>query len=114
MKNETYLIADAEHPLVTTDSVWDEMLLYNIHLQKRETVYGAFYKITAKQINENTLCCELSGGQKVVLMVCLALYSPATRIRFLDLEHALDAEKLQAVKVLIKSSGKQACFGNEA
>ncbi len=111
---ETYLIANAAHPIITTDRIGDEMLLYNIGAEKQPLVFEMFSMITAKRITEDTLSRELSGGQKVVLMVCLALVSPAARLRFLDLEHALDADKLLAIKSLIAESGKQVRYGSEA
>ncbi|NLM90537.1 MAG: hypothetical protein GX179_05030, partial [Candidatus Cloacimonetes bacterium] len=49
---------------------------------------------------------ELSGGQKVILMALLAIYSPAPKIRFVNLLNALDPKRRDAIQSLIRNSGK--------
>jgi ABC-type Mn2+/Zn2+ transport system ATPase subunit len=104
---DKYLIADARHPLISTDKLWDEMLLYNIREQNAEQLKRTFWEITGKEICESSLLQELSGGQKVILMALLALLSPASRIVFIELELSLDAPKLARLKQEIVQSEKE-------
>jgi len=75
---------------------------------------GAFELISAKALSGNSLLSELSGGQKVILMACLAVFSPARRICFIDLEHSLDPLRHEVVMELIEGSGKETCFRDPA
>jgi hypothetical protein len=110
---DKYLIADARHPLISTDKLWDEMLLYNIREQNAEQLKRTFWEITGKEICESSLLQELSGGQKVILMALLALLSPASRIMFIELELSLDAPKLARLKQEIVQSEKEIIFATD-
>ncbi len=109
---ERYLTLDAEHPLVCTDRVYDEMILYNLAEEDRGLLFSDFSRLTGKKIDEESSLTALSGGQKVILMVLLALYSPARAIRFENLSHNLDAEKDRALRSLIAASDKDILLGD--
>jgi ABC-type multidrug transport system ATPase subunit len=104
---KNYLLADAEHPLICTDKVWDELLLYNIAPRRAEALFADFFELTDKRLNENYILKHLSGGQKVILMALLALHSPARRICFMNLERSLDPDKAARLQDLIRRSGKE-------
>lgn len=101
------LIADAARPLLCGQELWEEMLLYNIPRERQAELCATFTGITGKAVDEGSNISELSGGQKVILMACLAVFSPAEALCFIDLEHSLDTEKYAAVLNLLHSSGKR-------
>ncbi len=103
---KSYLIADGQHPLVCTDLVRDELILYNLGKAEKALLFADFERITSKEIDEKSKVEALSGGQKVMLMALMALYSPAPRIEFLHLTHSLDTDKAAEILDLIKQSGK--------
>lgn len=103
---KSYLIADGQHPLVCTDLVRDEFILYNLGTKEEALLFRDFERITAKKIDRESALDALSGGQKVVLMALLALYSPALRIEFVDLTHSLDEDKAAEILALIEKSKK--------
>lgn len=104
--NTGYYIADAAHPLICTGPLWEELLLCHIHSERHAELCECFERISGKAIRPGSILSELSGGQKVILMLCLAVISPAQSICFIDLEHSLDPAKLTAAVELIGSSGK--------
>jgi ABC-type lipoprotein export system ATPase subunit len=97
-----YLICDVSYPLITNASFNEEILLYNIETHKKASMALDFYDTTGKQLRQDSDISLLSGGQKVVLMVLLALYSPAEKILFLNLQHSLDRERLKAIEITIE------------
>ncbi len=99
------LIADANRPLIC-HTVRDELLLYNIDAQGESAVFQLFETLSGKHIDRECFADELSGGQKVLLMLCLALNSPAQRIIFKDLPHALDDKRRELAQSLIRQSSK--------
>lgn len=101
-----YLIADAAHPLITSGPVWQELLLYAIPAEREAELYACFESISGKALGPSDLLGRLSGGQKVILMACMAIFSPARRICFADLEHSLDSARFEAVLKMIEASGK--------
>lgn len=109
--NTGFLIADASHPLISMGPVYEELILYNITGVAEEKLLASFATISGKTLKTSDLLCELSGGQKVILMACLALYSPASRIEFCDLRHSLDSEKYEQLRGLISSFDKEIRFG---
>ena len=104
---KSYLIADGQHPLVCTDLVRDEIILYNLGTEESARLFAEFERITAKKIDFGSKLDALSGGQKVVLMALLALHSPAPRIEFLHLTHSLDEDIVIQILDLIKQSRKE-------
>jgi len=108
--NTGFYIADAAHPLICTGPLWEELLLCHIPSERHAELYTSFERISGKAIHGNSILSELSGGQKVILMLCLALYSSAQNIRFIDLEHSLDPARLSAAMELIGESGKEIQF----
>lgn len=100
------LIADAARPLLCGQELWEEMLLYNIHPEQHTELGALFTGITGKAIAQNSILNELSGGQKVIMMACLATLSPAKALCFIDLEHSLDPDRFAAVMSMILNSGK--------
>jgi ABC-type lipoprotein export system ATPase subunit len=101
--SEHYLICDASCPLVTNSSLDEEALLYNLDENKLQTLTVDFFKLTGKRLKPESETSSLSGGQKVVLMVLLALHSPAEKILFANLTVSLDKERLAAITKLIEN-----------
>ncbi len=102
-----YLIADANHPLITTGSFKTEARLYNLDAVAQARLFSSYKKICSKSLDASTLLTSFSGGEKVVLMALLALFCPAPRICFIDLWHALDPDKRIILKELISKSPKE-------
>jgi hypothetical protein len=100
--SEYYLVCDVSYPLITSSSLFEESLIYNIENHKRVSLALDFFDITGKQLRQDSDISTLSGGQKVVLMVLLALYSPAQNICFYKLQHSLDADRLKAINSIIE------------
>jgi len=101
-----YLSADAAHPLITHGAFKVEALLYNLQEAALNQVRDNFRLICGKDLYPETNISQLSGGEKVVLMVLMALCCPATHLRFIGIWHALDAEKRLALHALIQASAK--------
>ncbi|HNQ42998.1 MAG TPA: hypothetical protein PKI59_01140 [Candidatus Cloacimonadota bacterium] len=103
---QCYLIADAAHPLVSGETLQEELILYNLQDEARTSLYDKFYALTGIRLHRDYPVNNLSGGQKVILMAYLCLYSPAEKICFIDLEHALDSDNLTAIHNDVRISGK--------
>jgi ABC-type multidrug transport system ATPase subunit len=97
----THLICDARHPLITPWRLADEALLYQINGRDLERLAHEFATLSGRRIAPQSRIGELSGGQKVMLMVLLALLSPARKIMFVDLGHSLDSSKQPLIRALI-------------
>ncbi|MCB5229881.1 MAG: hypothetical protein LHW44_07460 [Candidatus Cloacimonetes bacterium] len=111
MDNNTgFLFANANHALICSGPLWEEMLLYNIREEDQDRLLASFTAISGKAISPTDIISQLSGGQKVILLACLALYSPAPRLHFVDLKHSLDADKYAHTLQILQDSGKQLHF----
>jgi len=97
-----YLICNASSPLISDGLLREELLLYNISSDKWEALTQEFGEITGKQLSPDDEIGTLSGGQKVLLMCFLALYSPAPKILFIDLWRSLDERNRQKIENLLK------------
>ncbi|HOI01173.1 MAG: hypothetical protein WBK79_05115 [Candidatus Cloacimonas acidaminovorans] len=106
MIHKDYLWADANIPLISCDRLRDELLIYNLDESATANLIDQFEKLTGKTIDKFYKIEELSGGQKVILMALLAIYSPAPKIRFVNLLNALDPKRRDAIQSLIRNSGK--------
>ncbi len=106
MIHKDYLWADANIPLISCDRLRDELLIYNLDESATANLIDQFEKLTGKKIDKFYKIEELSGGQKVILMALLAIYSPAPKIRFVNLLNALDPKRQDAIQSLIRNSGK--------
>jgi ABC-type lipoprotein export system ATPase subunit len=104
-----YLICDARCPLISGGLLREETILYNIPPASLPDLLGEFLSLTGKALDLDSPIAILSGGQKVLLMCLLALYSPAKAIIFADLWHSLDEENRARVGELIQrlGSGKE-------
>lgn len=111
---KTYLLADAEHPILCKDQISEEMILYNIKGDIALELFTEYERICGKSISFDTQLSVLSGGQKVLLMALLALYSPAGAIRFLHLQHSLDESKAEALDELFTKSKKSIVLDEES
>ncbi len=98
----THLICDGNQPLITKATLQEEAMLYNLRPEVLQEVITLFKQITDKEIASETDISQLSGGQKVVLMILLALHSNAKKILLLNAKSALDPERSDAVQTLIK------------
>lgn len=98
---ERYLICDGKHPLLSSETLWDEILLYNLSAPMFSAMLQHFQSITGKSLRANSQIMQLSGGQKTLLMFLLAYYSPASRILFVNLMDNLDSTNRIIVNYLI-------------
>ena len=106
MIHKEYLLADADVPLISRDELRDELIIYNIDNSTTNQLITQFEQLTGKTIDRSYKVNELSGGQKVILMVLLVIYSPAPKIRFKNLMQSLDSKRREAIQNLINSCGK--------
>jgi ABC-type lipoprotein export system ATPase subunit len=97
-----YLVCDSLCPIITNSALREEALLYNLEAKQTAEVCKRFKSITDKAITLTSETGSLSGGQKVVLMVLLALFSTADKILFLNPAFSLDDERHQAIKTLVE------------
>ncbi|MBW6514058.1 MAG: hypothetical protein K0B87_04820 [Candidatus Syntrophosphaera sp.] len=102
---DTHLICNARSPLIAGGKLRDEVLLYNLSTESTADVNDRFAELTGKRIGLESETATLSGGQKVLLMCLLALYSPAPRILFVDLWHSLDEQNKTIVRRLLTEAG---------
>jgi len=103
---QSYLTANAAHPLITHGSFKVEALLYHLDSDAIQQVITNFQMICSKDLLPETIISHLSGGEKVVLMVLIALFCPAPQLRFIGIWHALDGEKRLAIQELLDFSAK--------
>lgn len=100
-----YLVCDAGCPILSSGSLEDEMLLYNLQETDKLHLIQRFKLLTEKELNLGSKTEELSGGQKVILMCLLALYSRATSIAFLNLNKSLDTRRRGMIRELLSELG---------
>ncbi|MCB5245874.1 MAG: hypothetical protein RBR57_04610 [Candidatus Syntrophosphaera sp.] len=81
-------------------------MLYNISADKWELLTQEFTDITGKHLGSEDEIGILSGGQKVILMCLLALYSPAKKILFIDLWRSLDDRNRERIVKLLELYSK--------
>lgn len=96
------LICDASRPLISIGSLREEVILYNLSKERANYLYRDYGHLIGREVTEKTLTHELSGGQKVLLMAMLALYSPARSIRFYDLHTSLDQTNRDIISGIIE------------
>jgi len=99
-----YLICDSSYPIITNSSLEEESQLYNLSKFKLSKLIMDFIQMTDKQANSQTNVDNLSGGQKVVLMVLFALYSNAGKIVFINIESSLDSIRKEKLMSFIDKS----------
>lgn len=105
MNKPEVLQCDALHPIITS-SMFEELLLYNIAQPDSEKLFAMFAKLSGKDLCPSSQLAELSGGQKVLLMVCLALLSPAETIYFANVLHSLDPDRWAMIQELVAKTDK--------
>ena len=104
-RSDTHLICNARRPLIAGGKLREELLLYNLSTESTSDVMDKFAELTGKRISIESETNTLSGGQKVLLMCLLALFSPARRILFIDLWHSLDEQNRIIVHKLLAEAG---------
>ncbi|MDD2227977.1 MAG: hypothetical protein PHY48_01035 [Candidatus Cloacimonetes bacterium] len=98
---DEYLICDGRHPLISNDSLADELKLYNLQYNKDSAWLKDYLRLTGKQLSPETRLEELSGGQKTLLMLILSLSSPAAKICYWHLLDSLDeAIRREALRLI--------------
>jgi ABC-type lipoprotein export system ATPase subunit len=97
-----YLICQAEYPLISSASLKEEVMLYNLDAADQKKLISEFILISGKELTSHSDLTVLSGGQKVILMVLLALLSPAQKILFENVLTPLDGTTGTAVQKLIE------------
>ncbi|MGC9362583.1 MAG: hypothetical protein ACP5F3_06630 [Candidatus Syntrophosphaera sp.] len=100
----SHLVCNARSPLISNGKLREELILYAIRPEQVGPLIRDFAAISGKQIDPDADVSALSGGQKVLLMVLLALNSPARSILFLDLWHSLDEQNQSRIKKLLDES----------
>lgn len=88
------------------------MLLYNISSMDLPHLRDSFYGISQRELPEDI--SQLSGGQKVLLMLCLALASPAEAIHFISVKHSLDSARWDIAQSLTASCEKEIMWSEDA
>jgi ABC-type Mn2+/Zn2+ transport system ATPase subunit len=97
----THLVCNARSPLISNGRLREELILHAIDAEEIEPLIQDFSHFTGREINADTDISTLSGGQKVMLMLLLALHSPANSIIFVDLWHSLDEQNQAKIKKLL-------------
>lgn len=100
---DSYLICSGKHPLVSSAELSDELAIYNIKHDKKDLLIEHFNAITGKQITGSCILSTLSGGQKTILMVLLAIYSPAPKVLFAHLFESLDHINKKVIQELLET-----------
>lgn len=100
--SDTHLFCHSSVPLLTNSTFKEEAILYNLPQPELINLIADFNSITGKELTVGSNISELSGGQKIVLMVLLALHSPASRLVFINLYNNLDPERADAIHSLIE------------
>ncbi|MDY0151045.1 MAG: hypothetical protein RBS43_02090 [Candidatus Cloacimonas sp.] len=108
-----YFILDAAHPLITADKLQDELILYNLDAASYGVLQTEFLRITGKEIDKHSFTTALSGGQRIILMALLALLSPAPKLKFINLMHALDSTRRRYLQELLDTSTKEIILENK-
>lgn len=96
-----YLICNANHPLISAGKLLEEMIIYDVKPSLQAPLIASFASLCGKSITMSTEVSTLSGGQKVILMLLLALHSPASNILFVDLPAFLDPGRREGVLAMI-------------
>lgn len=112
--SDLYLTADAAQPLITYASLKVEANLYNLSAEALNRVIEQFGFICNKSLAGLSNISTLSGGEKVLLMILLALNCPAPKIKFCGIWHALDTVKRKQVQDLLSQSSKDIVFEDQA
>jgi|GEM_PF-1687717 len=97
-----YLICDGSNPLIT-DSLAEEMLLYHIDVQFQWQVLNLYNQLCARNLCHSANISALSGGQKILLMIVLALHSRAKKLLLINVFEHLDADKKKSLKAYLDS-----------
>lgn len=100
---DDFLICDVHNPIICNTVVNEEAALYNLSEESINECLTVYKNITGETLTLNTELSTLSGGQKVALMLLLALYSPAQKIVIIDFKFTLDAAKTEEFTRLIQS-----------
>jgi ABC-type iron transport system FetAB ATPase subunit len=98
---QTHLICDSAYPIITNSTFAEEAILTNLDIIDTDNALTKFNALVNKSITISDDITHLSGGQKVLLMIILALYSKANRICFTGIYNCLDDSNKTAVKELL-------------
>ncbi len=104
--NDTQLICNAHCPLISDSKLRDELILYNIPHDSYSRLFEELESLLSVKLLPESDIGTLSGGQKVMVMCLMALFSPATDILFIDLMHALDTTHKARIGELLSKYGK--------
>ncbi len=99
--SRSHLICDASCPLITETTLEEEALIYGLPHYNLDLVFKQFLELTAKKLDSGSETSQLSGGQKVILMILLALHSKADNIMFANLDVSIDPERLRQIRNLL-------------
>lgn len=98
---EEYLIFDGRIPTLSNGTVLEELNLYNISAGKCQKILELFEKITDKKLSISHKTGELSGGQKTILSIIIALESAAPKILFVNFFKSLHHNKKEIILQLL-------------
>jgi len=90
---EEYLIFDGRIPSLSNGTVLEEMNLYNISAESSTKILSLFEKIADKALSSSDKTGELSGGQKTILSIIIALESSAPKLLFVNFFKSLHSNK---------------------
>lgn len=101
-KTTDYLILDGLVPTISLGLISEELILYNIPLDKQHEILKNFNQITGKNASKDDLISELSHGQKLILSALLALRSNANKIAFRNFFTSISKEINEKLKIIIE------------
>lgn len=101
-KTKDYLILDGLVPTISLGLISEELILYNIPIEKHTEILNAFNQVTGKNVSKDGLISELSHGQKLILSALLALRSNANKIAFRNFFTSISKEINEKLKIIIE------------
>lgn len=104
---DNFLVCNASTPFIIGTNLAEEALIYNLSSIDINQIIQDFSQYCGKVINKHDKIAYLSGGQKVMLMILIALQSQAEDIMFIGIDTALDSERRKVVNNLLSLCSKK-------
>ncbi len=98
---EDHLVVDGRIPLVSQGPFQDEALLYHLSPVDLEGVMRDFKTLTGQVLGSQTLLKTLSGGQRVILGILLALKSSAPKVLVAHVMGSLDSLRTVMIREIL-------------
>ncbi len=95
------LVLDGRRPLLAMSTPADELLMYHMDEKDWPRVRDTYRRLSACDVDVNTECRCLSGGQQLMLGISIALCSAATRVVLSFCLGPLHEERRELLRALI-------------